>query len=307
MSTQSKTQRPLKRPVQAPGKRSSSAQGRQRRWAYVLATGAAVAAVAVAAVLLQGGGAGGLPDTPDYHSLLVSPTDPERLVLGTHEGLFESADGGRSWQKATLAGQDAMNLAQTEDVVWAAGHDVLARSTDGGATWEDVRPAGLPGLDVHGFAVDPRNPRTLYAAVAGQGLFRSRDGGRSFSLVSSEVGPGVMAMAVMPDGRVLAGDMQQGLFESRDEGRTWRLGLQAGLMGLAVNPKDPTRVLATGSGILVSSDGGREWIQVLDPDEGSGPVAWSPSDPDVAYVVGFDRALYRTSDGGQTWNPVGGE
>ncbi|HEU0305215.1 MAG TPA: YCF48-related protein [Gaiellaceae bacterium] len=278
---------------------------------YPVAAGALVAAVAAATFLAQGcggdGGAGALPDTPDYHSLLVSPTDPERLVLGTHEGLFESADGGRSWQRAELPGEDAMNLARAEDIVWAAGHNVLARSTDGGTTWEDVRPAGLPGLDVHGFAVDPRNPRTLYAAVAGQGLFRSTDGGSTFSLVSSDVGPGVMAMAVTPDGRLLAGDMQQGLFESRDEGRTWRLGLQAGLMGLAVNPKNPARVLATGPGILRSGDGGREWLQVLQLDAGTGPVAWSPSDPDVAYVVGFDRVLYRTRDGGKTWNPVGGE
>jgi len=280
----------------------------QHRWSYAIAAGALVAAAAVAIVLLQGGGsAGALPNTPDYHSLLVSPTDPERLVLGTHDGLFESTDGGGTWQQASLAGQDAMNLARAGEDVWAAGHNVLARSTDGGATWEDVRPTGLPGLDVHGFAVDPRNRRTLYAAIAGQGLFRSMDGGRSFSLVSSEVGPGVMALAVTPDGRILAGDMQQGLFTSRDAGKTWQLGLQAGLMGLAVNPKDPTRLLATGPGILVSSDGGREWIQVLQLDEGAGPVAWSPSEPDVAYVVGFDRTLYRTSDGGQTWNPAGGE
>lgn len=280
----------------------------RRRWSYALAAGALVGAAAIAVVLLQGGGgAGALPDTPDYHSLLVSPIDPERVVLGTHEGLFESADGGRNWQPASLAGQDAMNLARAEDVVWAGGHNVLARSTDGGATWEDVRPSGLPSLDVHGFAVDPRNRRTLYAAVAGQGLFRSTDGGRSFSLASGEVGPGVMALAVTPDGRILAGDMQQGLFVSRDAGKTWRLALRASLMGLAVNPKDSTRVLATGPGILISSDGGREWIQVLEVDEGTGPVAWSPSKPDIAYVVGFDRVLYRTSDGGQTWNSVGGE
>ena len=269
---------------------------------YAVAAGALVAAVATFLAQGCGGdGGGALPDTPDYHSLLASPSDPERLVLGTHEGLFESADGGRSWQRATLAGQDAMNLARAEDVVWAAGHDVLARSTDGGRTWEDVRPSGLPGLDVHGFAADPRNPQTLYAAVAGQGLFRSTDGGRNFSLVSSEVGPGVMAMTVTPDGRLLAGDMQQGLLASRDLGRTWRVALRAGLMGLAVNPGDPETIIATGPGILLSNDGAREWTQVLQLDEGTGPVAWSPSDRDVAYVVGFDRALYKTSDRGQTW------
>jgi photosystem II stability/assembly factor-like uncharacterized protein len=247
----------------------------------------------------------GLPDTPDYHSLLVAPGDEESLVLGTHFGLYRSSDGGRYWQKAQLDGEDAMNLARAgESVVWAAGHNVLAKSTDRGATWQDVRPAGLPGLDVHGFAVDPRDSDALYAAIAGQGLFRSHDGGESFSLVSRKVGPGVMALAVTPDGRILAGEMKAGLMVSENEGQTWKRTLKAGVMGLAVNPTDPTRVLATGPGVLLSTDGGRTWDQRLDLPAGTGPVAWSESNPQLAYVVGFDRTLYATSDGGVSWNPV---
>jgi photosystem II stability/assembly factor-like uncharacterized protein len=249
--------------------------------------------------------AAGLPNTPDYHSLLVDPTDPRRIFLGTHVGLYASIDGGRSWEFARLEGQDAMNLARASgETVWTAGHNVLARSADGGTTWEDVRPDGLPSLDIHGFAVDPRDPTTLYAAVAGQGLYRSRDGGESFELVSKEVGGGVMALAVMPDGRILAGDMQQGLLASGNGGKTWKLVLRAGLMGLAVNPDDPETVVATGPGILLSRDGGRNWDQVLAIEQGAGPVAWSPSEPTVAYVVGFDKALYKTEDGGATWRTI---
>jgi len=247
-----------------------------------------------------------LPDTPDYHSLLVAPGDPDALVLGTHNGLFRSRDGGRNWTHAALSGQDAMNLAATRrDVVWAAGHELLAKSEDGGETWQDVRPAGLPSLDVHGFAVDPRAARTLWAAIAGQGLYRSTDGGRGFSLVTREVGPGVMALAVMPGGRIIAGDMQQGVLISADGGKRWERTSQAGLMGLAINPEDPRRILASGPGILLSRDGGKTWDEVLPIADGAGPVAWAPSAPDVAYVVGFDRTLYKTTDGGETWSPVG--
>jgi len=309
-----RTKRPPKRrPAQAPKRRVEEKRiGRWWPWTAG-ATALAVAAIA-AAVIAAGGGDGGssgaaeaagLPNTPDYHSLLVAPNDPNSLVLGTHQGLFQSSDGGRTWQSATLAGQDAMNLARANGtVVWAAGHEVLARSTDGGETWQDVRPDGLPGLDVHGFAVDPRDPKTLYAAIAGQGLFRSTDGGASFSVVSREIGPGVMALAVTPDGRILAGDMQQGLFASADGGKTWKVTLQAGLMGLAVNPKEPERIVATGPGILLSTDGGRTWDQVLPLEQGAGPVAWAPSTPRVGYVVGFDKTLYKTEDGGATWQPV---
>jgi photosystem II stability/assembly factor-like uncharacterized protein len=247
----------------------------------------------------------GLPDTPDYHSLLVAPNDPESLVLGTHNGLYQSADGGRTWRSAALEGQDAMNLARVEgEVMWAAGHNVLAKSTDAGATWQDVRPDGLPHLDVHGFAVDPRDPRMLYAAIANAGLYRSTDNGASFEQMSDEVGGAVMALAVRPDGTILAGDMQQGLLVSGDGGTKWSVALRQGVMGIAVNPADPKRVVATGPGIFLSTDGGRTWQQMFAIPEGAGPVAWSKSEPEVAYVVGFNQKLYKTTDGGRIWLPV---
>lgn len=249
-----------------------------------------------------------LPATPDYHSLLVAPSDPNRIWLGSHVGLHESTDGGRSWTESGLSGQDAMNLARSpgaSKTVWVAGHIVLAKSGDGGETWTDVQPAGLPSLDVHGFATDPRNSRSLWAAIAGQGLFRSKDGGQSFSLVSREVGPGVMALGVMPDGRVLAGDMRQGLMASEDEGKTWTEVLPESLMGLAINPRTPSRVLATSqSGIWLSTNGGSGWRVVHPVFNGAGPVAWAPSAPKTAFAVGFDRMLYKTTDAGSSWRPV---
>jgi photosystem II stability/assembly factor-like uncharacterized protein len=279
---------------------------------------AAVAAVIGVAVTRSNGGSGtptspkvaepaaGLPNTPDYHSLAVSPASSKTLLLGTHNGLFRSTDGGQTWASDALGGQDAMNLVRPgRQTLWVAGHMVFGKSTDGGKTWSNVRPSGLPGLDVHGFAADPRNPRTLYAAIAGRGLYRSTDGGNSFSVVSTDVGAAVMALAVTPDGRILAGDMQKGLMVSRDAGKTWDVNLRAGLMGLALDPADPKRVLAVGPGVLLSTNGGGSWKKVLDLPDGGGPVAWSKSNPSIAYVVGFDRMLYRSTDSGRTWSAVG--
>lgn len=147
-------------------------------------------------------------------------------------------------------------------------------------------------------------PENLYAALAGTGLYRSIDGGSSFDLVSTDVGPAVMALAVMPDGRIFAGDMQQGLMVSSDGGKTWTRRLRARLMGLAVNPADPKRILATGPGLLLSTNGGGKWRRVLDIPDGAGPVAWSRSNPRIAYAVGFDRTLYRSSNLGKNWSDV---
>ena len=311
MATKTKRRRPKGRQVQVPKQRAAPPQ--RRWWLYAGgATGFAAIAVVLALTVFHGGGnsgteeSAGLPDTPDYHSLLVNPSNSQKLVLGTHVGLYASSDGGRHWRFDALSGDDAMNLARPAGAtLWLAGHQVFKKSMDGGASWSDVRPAGLPSLDIHGFAVDPRNARILYAAVAGQGLYRSRDGSRSFSLASDQVGGNVMALAVLPDGRILAGDMQQGLLESSDRGASWKQRLRAQVMGLAVNPNDPKRLLATGAGIALSNDGGRSWRSVLDLPDGAGPVAWSLSSPKLAYAVGFNRTFYRSADGGKTWGAVG--
>jgi hypothetical protein len=81
-----------------------------------------VAIVGVAVMRSDGGGGtpaseasgaqAGLPNTPDYHSLAVNPSDPNRILLGTHQGLFTSSDGGKTWAFEALSGQDAMNLAR---------------------------------------------------------------------------------------------------------------------------------------------------------------------------------------------------
>lgn len=313
MSTPPKKKQPPKlRSVQAPKLRASRAvQNQHQRWLIWFGVAALTVAIGISAFALQRDDSKpalapirGLPATPDYHSLSVSPRDASRILLGTHQGIFASDDGGRVWRFQALSGHDAMNLARpSSSTLWTAGHNVLAKSTDGGKTWTTVQPRGLPSLDVHGFASDPGSG-TLYAAVAGEGLYHSTNGGTSFSLVSQDVGGAVMALAVKSNGSILAGDMQRGLLESRDGGKRWRQILRAQLAGLAINPRDPQRIVATGPGILLSTNGGKTWSQTLKLDQGAGPVAWAASKPNMAYVVGFDQTFYRSDDGGLTWQPV---
>lgn len=270
---------------------------------------AALALVVTFSMFRQGGDdeapAAGLPRASDYHSLLVSPSDPQKLMLGTHNGLYVSRDGGTTWRFAALPAHDAMNLAGSGPAkLWVAGHDLLKESIDGGRTWANLPASGLPALDVHGFAVDPRNANRLFAAVAGHGLFRSTDSGRSFSRISRDVGAGVMALGVTQDGRVLAGDMNRGLLASADGGSGWKVTLDRQVFGVAIDPRDPERLVAAGAGIALSTDGGRTWRSVLSLPGGAGPVAWSRSDPTRVYAISFDGTLYRSGDGGENWEIV---
>src|SRR5207237_3970112 len=123
----------------------------RQRWLPWVVLGVAVIAVATTAVIVQRNAnkpppapAHGLPHTPDYHSLMVSRTNPEQILLGTHLGIYSSSDGGRIWHFQSLAGKDAMNLARPSgSTLWMAGHNVMSRSTDGGKTWQSVRRTGL--------------------------------------------------------------------------------------------------------------------------------------------------------------------
>lgn len=307
-----------KRPKKPPHPRQRQTPFARSRVLPSLAGAGLIALAGLGVLLMRSSGAdtagaaaaARLPNTSDYHALLIAPDAPDQLVLGTHQGLFRSVDGGRTWVQAELVDRDAMNLARTSsEAVWAAGHNVLARSRDGGSTWEDVQPAGLPSLDVHGFAVDPESDDRLWAAVAGEGLYRSDDDGASFKLVTREVGAGVMGLEVRPGGQILAADMGlQKLLSSEDGGKTWSTPLDRPVMAVVTSPVEPKLLLAStvgnGAGIVRSNDGGQSWVTVLALPDGAGPIAWSESDPATAYVVSLDRTLFRSTDAGSSWRQV---
>jgi photosystem II stability/assembly factor-like uncharacterized protein len=256
----------------------------------------------------------GLPATPDYHSLHVDPENSQRLLLGTHVGVYESTDGGVFWRFAGLEGKDAMHFGRERDgTVWVAGHEVLERSEDGGATWETVRPEGLPSRDIHGLVVSQDVEGLVYAAVYEHGLYRSDDGGASFRLISENVGPSVNALALTKDGVLFAADGERGVFANANgDGVQWVRALSMPTLGLASNRADPprVRVLAAGDSIQLFTYP-RDWNEVFPLDGGwAGPVAFAAGSPSIAYAVGFDPdepgsgVLYRSRDGGSTWSRV---
>ncbi|WP_217913827.1 WD40/YVTN/BNR-like repeat-containing protein [Miltoncostaea marina] len=241
------------------------------------------------------------------HSLAVDPGDSDGLLLGLHGGLYRSDDGGRQWRQVGLSGDDSMNVVGGRGgaPLWVAGHEVLERSTDGGRTFEAVRPTGLPGLDLHGFAVREERPEEIYAAVSGEGLYRSTNGGRSFGLVTTEVGASVFGMAVAGDGTLFAADPSEGLLISDDGGRTYRRPLSGeGLVSVALEARQPGLVLAGGPGLFVSRNGGRTFEEGFTNAQ-LAAVAIAPGDPQRAYAIRVDGVVLVSSDGARTWSEAG--
>ena len=285
----------------------------------VVAVGLAGVLALVMPRLLSPGGAGGpvlaVLETAGFHALAFSPGDPNVVFFGHHNGVMRSTDGGRTWQSVVARPNfDAMALAISSANprrIYVAGHNIFVVSPDGGITWEPVRH-NLPYDDIHGFALSPQDPNRLYAFVIGHGLFISRDGGTTWTRLSTALPQDVMSLAAAGgEPEVLfAGSMASGVLKSVDGGQTWQpsnsgLGSRR-VMALGVNPADQRVVYAgTDEGLYRSDDGGAAWRRLPFPGRNAAVVAVNPADPDL--VLAIEAAgprqgrVYRSLDSGLSW------
>lgn len=243
-------------------------------------------------------------DTPDFHSLLVDPINPDRILFGSHAGIQESQDAGFTWSDGTLRNTDAMQLTTNPDApetIYATGHDVYQVSHDGGQTWQP-QAHDLPGADIHGFAQDAGDPQRLYAAVVDYGTFTSGDGGVTWESLPDQpqgsgilaAGPGILYSGVGPD-----------IVASRDGGITWDVlaALASGqVISLAVSSDDSQTMYAgTPNGIASSADGGDTWTSRGPQGVPILALAISPVDSGTVFGISNEGAVYRSDDGGESW------
>ncbi|HET7462326.1 MAG TPA: hypothetical protein VFJ82_13820 [Longimicrobium sp.] len=255
--------------------------------------------------------------TGSIGAIAVAPSDPSVIYVGSGEGLqrpdlstgdgiYRSADAGRTWTHLGLRdGQQIPMLAvdpANPDRVFAAvlGHPYgpnpergIFRSTDGGRSWEKVlyRDADTGGMDVQ---IDPSNPQTVFAV-----LWSARQ-------APWEVG-GSWTLS-----------RNNGLYKSTDGGTTWRpltRGLPTaadglGRIGVEIARADPRRMYAvvgarTAGGVYRSDDAGESWTRVNDDgrlwgrDGDFNEVRADPKNPDVVYVANI--VTWKSTDGGRTF------
>lgn len=251
--------------------------------------------------------------TPDFHSMAVSPQDPDLVLYGHHGGVLRSVDGGRSWTETNLSGEtdDAMGMGFASvdgTAVFAAGHDTFFRSNDAGETWEALAPA-LPGTDLHGLTTAPDEPGTVYVHVVRFGIFRSADGGVTWEKANQVSLPGdIMSLSAGPGGRLYAASPGTGVLRSEDGGQTFTLAADVETpLSVSASATNPDVVyVGTQNGLFFSDDGGKSWQARTAPSDGAVMVsAVSPDDPmDLTVVVVDDDGtghVHRSVDGGATW------
>jgi hypothetical protein len=255
------------------------------------------------------------------HGLQIPAWGDGDVYVSTHEGAFRIREDDWSW--ISQQPHDFMGFAahpSDEGVLYSSGHPAPGSdlpnpigfmvSTDGGATWE---PRSLQGeVDFHTMAVHPEDGDVVYGYDGRSGLLRTTDRGGTWEAVPAPAlaDAGLMSLAVGAGDGVLLAGTEAGLLRSSDAGQSWEALIEAPVTAVRVDTSDPDRLVAyaaaEGQGVVVSEDGGETWRSmglVLD-DDAAGHVAVDPGDPDILWAGTFGESLWRTTDGGQSWQQL---
>jgi len=246
----------------------------------------------------------------------LSDADPNTIYVGMGEspirgnvshgdGVYKSLDGGKTWKRVGL--EDTRQIARIRvhprnpDLVYVAaqGHvwapneqRGIFRSKDGGKTWEKIlyRSDKAGACDL---ILDPTNPNILYAGFwevyrkpwtlesggQGSGIFKSTDGGDTWTEITRNAG--------LPRGMI-------------------------GIVGITVSPANPERlwaiIEAEDGGVFRSDNGGRTWTKTNE-QRNLRQRAWyysriyaDPQNADTVYVL--NTGFYKSNDGGKTFTAI---
>ena len=254
---------------------------------------------------------------------------------------FRGMSSGQGWIEQGPSNFSGRSLAVVIDPtnpqrLWTTGvGGGIWRSIDGGQTWTAVGD-GLPSLAVSTLVLDPNDNKTLYAgtgegyfngdAIAGQGIFKSSDGGTTWSQLPGASGANwthINRIAICPGNSniILVTKQYGGIFRSTDGGKTFSnpLYAQSG-HSIAYCQTNPQRVIGTiqdysfsasswYNAAVYSTDGGITWAKSTGPLNnltGFGRVETYPvvTDQTQVYASASDGNVYKSSDGGQSYTKV---
>jgi photosystem II stability/assembly factor-like uncharacterized protein len=286
-----------------------------------------------------------------------SASRPMEYYFGaTGGGLWKTTDGGLTWRpvsdeffKTASVGAVAVSASNPDVVYVGMGEtqlrgniiqgDGVYKSTDAGKTWMHMgleRTMAIARIRVH-----PTNPDVVYVAALGnpyarnpeRGIFRSRDGGKSWTrtlfrdektgavdLSMDPKNPDVLYASLWEVFRtphsLSSGGPGSGLFKSTDAGAKWiELTGNAGLpkpiwgkSGVSVSAADPARVYAiieaADGGVFLSDDAGSTWKMVNDDRRLRQRAFYytriyaDPQAKDTVYVL--NTGMYRSTDAGKS-------
>ncbi|MGH9678908.1 MAG: WD40/YVTN/BNR-like repeat-containing protein, partial [Candidatus Acidiferrales bacterium] len=228
-------------------------------------------------------------------------------------GVFQSADGGRSWRIAGLAGKSvrALALAPSDPNVLVAGTmDGVYRSLDAGKSWQRISPEHDEELrNLDSLAIDPRDPRTIYAGTFHL-PWKTADGGRTWNPVHEGMIDDSDVMSLLIDagrpGRLYAGACS-GIYRSDDGATQWRKiqGIPYAARRTYVIAQDPAHpeivYAATTEGLWKTADSGSTWRRTTPESWIVNTVAIDPGRPNRVLIGTEELGVLSSDDAGETF------
>ncbi len=212
---------------------------------------------------------------------LFDPHESRHLFVSTTMGVFESTNGGESWQKKMDGMKEVLMVVTLAldptrpQMMYAGTSGGVYKSVNGAGRWEKANEGLVPpelvkssrALGVTVMQVDPFAPDTVYAATL-NGLYKTTDAAATWTRIAQEL-PDQMISAMVLD-RATAGTLyiasREGVHTSGDGGKTWKAINQGftslNIRSLAQSAIDPRLLYAgtNGSGLYKSEDGGQTWV-----------------------------------------------
>jgi photosystem II stability/assembly factor-like uncharacterized protein len=292
--------------------------------------------------------------TGSVGAIAVAPSDENVLYVGMGEhairgqsssygdGVYRSTDMGRTWTHVGLSPTRQIAAVRVHpsnpDVVYVAAQGDrwqgseergVYRTTDGGRTWTKVLAGVNATSGANDLAMDPSNPRILYAAFwdhqrtpwyvrsggAGSGLWKSTDGGDTWTRLTQGLPSltgkiGVSVSPANPD-RVYAIVEAEagGLYRSDDAGRSWRRLSDDRLiqtrswyyMKVIADPANADVVWVLNAPILKSIDGGATF-RTVPATHGDNHALWIDPTDARRLINGNDGGASISLDGGTSWS-----
>lgn len=258
----------------------------------------------------------------NVRELAEDPRNPDRVYLGTAEGmLYRSEDGGRRWTRLS-PGFPRRGCSLDEIVVDRRGVVYIGfweiHGRGGGVAWSDDRGEtfhflrGMEGHAVRALAIAPTNRRAL-AAGTPDGVYLSRDAGTTWTRITPEGHPDLRnfgSLAFDPvDARVIYAGTWHLPWKTVDGGETWTRmdrGMidDSDVMTLTIEPGRARTVFATAcTGIYRSRDGGERWTKLKGipySNRRTRSFALGREDRNIL-LAGTTLGLWISRDGGGSW------
>src|ERR1017187_3256572 len=230
--------------------------------------------------------------------IIIKPDSTNIILAATSDGVMRSTNGGTTWTTVfNVSGMMGLELKPSHpEVVYACSNTGIYRSINGGITFSAIS-SGLPGngMDRVAIAVTPNDTNYLYVLMSANdysyfGLYRSADGGNTFTLRSNS--PNILGM--LSDGSSPGG---QGWYD----------------LALAVSPTAANTVMVGGINVWSSTNGGTNWSCVgrgcgsvnapshIHPDVHS--LYFKPGSGTVVYCCN-DGGVFKSTKTGSQWNDI---